>query len=268
MPKPEIIPADMYWDEQAQVLRSIPFTEKDAAELCKKQFIEIVGSHYAEQELPTLMRLKYHPKLTINEKTWQETLVNPIQANPDGSFLILGRWGCGKSWVKASLFRHVYTREFRKLFQEFDWTWIRRDDGIRRLALRINNWQKWPLVWQRLSEHFDERHAYATQRPTVDEDGEVIGEVSEPKLWRRKFGLWKRDGLKARTFITELDKIGNESKARKAWLFDLLDDHAMFNFQFVADSNLTKSELMEYVGEASFRRFTDYMTIIDLHGEK
>jgi hypothetical protein len=172
----------------------------------------------------------------------QEEILTMLRAEPEESYAFFGPAGTSK------------TTYLTALWAENMWRWIQADIKTKWFPVRMVNAKK-------LLDEFTDwaMHRFDAIGPESD-----VSPVAPPAITREKVESWTKQGIKARLFLEEIDKIGRDTEARKANLFDVVDAVYGHEGQLVLCSNLTPVQFEEQFGSVFARRIGEMCKVVNL----
>jgi hypothetical protein len=197
-----------------------------------KMYFDVVPRAYRRF---TLRALQPYPASPVPTER-QEEVIAALKANPDKSYAFFAPAGASKTVFATALFSEMLYRQYTRPHLRWNWFPVRR---ISAQAL-LDQHSRW----------VNGRHS----------------EKLEPDVTSRKIAEATKAGQTYRLFLEDMN--GEESAARRAALFDVLNTLHENKGQLVITSSLTLPEFRRQYGENLFWRIAKHCTVIDLFSEK
>jgi hypothetical protein len=197
-----------------------------------KAFFEVVPRAYRRFTLSTLQPYPVSPVPTER----QAEIIADLKANPDKSYALFAPAGAGKTVFATTLFSEMLYRHYTR--PPVRWHVL----PVRRISTKA--------LLDQHSQWVNGRHS----------------ENLEPEVTSRKIAKATKAGQTYRLFLEDMN--GEESAARRAALFDVLNTLHENEGQLVITSSLTVPEFRRQYGENLFWRIEQHCAVIDLFGEK
>jgi hypothetical protein len=197
-----------------------------------KRFLEVVPRAYRHFTLRTLQPYPASPVPTER----QAEVIAALKANPDKSYAFFAPAGAGKTVFATALFSKMLYRQYVR--PHLRWNWF----PVRRMSAKA--------LLDQHSQWVNARHS----------------EKLEPEVTSRKIVEATRAGQTYRLFLEDMN--GEDSAARRAAAFDVLNTLHENEGQLVITSSLTVSEFKRQYGENLFWRIARHCTIIDFFSDK
>lgn len=197
-----------------------------------KTFFEVVPRGLRRFTLSALQPYSASPVPTER----QAEIIATLKANPDKSYALFAPTGAGKTVFATALFSEMLYRHYQR--PHLRWNWF----PVRRISTKA--------LLDQHSQWVNGRHS----------------ENLEPEVTSRKIAEATKAGQTYRLFLEDMN--GEESAARRAALFDVLNILHENEGQLVITSSLTLPEFRRQYGENLFWRIAKHCTVIDLFSEK
>lgn len=176
----------------------------------------------------------------------QQRVLDVLRAEPRASYAFFGPAGTSKTtWLTA-------------LWAENAWRWVHSGEKTKWFPVRLVN-------AKRLLDQFTDWSVHRFDR--IDPDSDAPS-AEPPTITREKVESWTRQGVRGRLFLEEIDKIGRDTEARKANLFDVVDAVYAHEGQLVMASNLTPRQFEEQFGDVFARRVGEMCKVVNLFEEE
>lgn len=179
----------------------------------------------------TLSTLKPYPESPVPIER-QAQIIADLKTNPDQSYAFFAPTGACKTVFATALFSEMLYRQYTRPHPRWKWFPVRR---ISTKAL-LDQHTRW--LNGRRSENL------------------------EPEVTSRKIAEATKAGQTYRLFLEDMN--GEDSAARRAALFDVLNTLHENEGQLVITCSLTVAEFRRQYGENLFRRIAQQGTVVDL----